>query len=285
MNARHHFSDLGKRIDELVGQLRTQAPNSQKDKETLENEASDSIEPRLQSLVLDGSNKVSTLRDTTADTVQNIIIPGISTGKSQLQLVASISQHETEDDSTSLTDESEPAEVEGHEKILDTLAATMEAPLVAIGSIEPDALCRAAKTEDNEGLWAQWWLDVRMAEDGLKWKIAQQCIGPWFARWIIGRVAPVIVGPERIDRTDSIFQRLVVLYIDCDNTSPLGVEVAWQTILCTAGALAGDCSPGALTLATRLLAISEEQQRLEPSLMLAHIFQRVETHTEDQMQR
>ncbi|KAJ2079365.1 TEL2, telomere maintenance protein 2 [Coemansia sp. RSA 988] len=283
MNARQHFSDLGKRIDGLVNQLRAQTSDDCIGNRTLSDVESDSIEPGLQSLVLGGSNKNTALRDTAAVTIHNIIIPGISAGRSQ-QLVTPIAQQETEVSPLSLAAESKPTEIEEQEKILDVLAATLEAPLVAIGNIEPEALCRAADTKDSEGLWAQWWLDIRSAEDEAKWTIAQRYIGPWFARWVIGRIAPVVVGPGKIDRAEAMFHRLIVPYLGSDSITPLGIEVGWQTVLCIVDALAGDCSPGALTLATRLLDISQEKHLLEPSTMLAHILRHREPNKEDQIQ-
>ncbi|KAJ2730207.1 telomere binding protein [Coemansia sp. D1744] len=238
MDVRQRFRELGKRVDELVQQIRGSGADDGARQDTQRNEVLDSDLALKTSLLL--------LHD--AENTPTIKIPGISTASKRL--VTPVVQEEAMETKDKIS-------VTSNSLLVDELLAALEAPLFALGISTPGMLQKIADSGSCE--WAQWWINAQESD------VARH-VDLWFASAVLGSASAIVAEPSQFALGDNVFETLVVPYV----TSSNGYN-GWSAVKSTVGVFASSHpTASTLTLATRVLThVIEAGQLLDVQHMLS----------------
>ncbi|KAJ2122964.1 telomere binding protein [Coemansia sp. RSA 720] len=230
MDVRQRFRELGKRVEELVGQIRGSDADGDTQQDTRRNEVLDSDLALKTSLLL--------LHD--ADNTPSITIPGISSVDKRLVTPVVPAGAMEIKDKISATSSN---------MLEDELLAALEAPLFALGIPTPGVLQKVADSGSCE--WTQWWISAQASD------VARH-VDWWFASAVLGSASAIIAEPSQFALGDNVFETLVVPYVTSS-----GDYNSWSAVKSTVGVFASNHpTASTLTLATRVLTLVIERGQL-----------------------
>ncbi|KAJ2500309.1 telomere binding protein [Coemansia sp. RSA 1972] len=238
MDVRQRFRELGKRVDELVQQIRGLGADDGAQGDSRRNEVLDSDLALKTSLLL--------LHD--ADNTPSITIPGISAAGKRLVTPVVPEEAIEAQDKISVTSSN---------MLVDELLAALEAPLFALGISTPGMLQKLADLGSCK--WTQWWIGAQASD------VARHA-DLWFASAVLGSASAIIAEPCQFALKDNVFETLVLPYVTSS-----GDYNGWSAVKSTVGVFAsGHPAASTLTLATRVLThVIEAGQLLDVQHMLS----------------